>query len=219
MSKLHDHGQGAINALCACLTDTMWELSWDHAIHVYNRTLIHCLKWQTPYDALRSNKPDVSHLHVFRCGAYVFLLEDVRANKLSPKSETIVYLGQPASYKGFCFYCITTGHIFIGATTVFDDTFFPCCPDVKQRHFTELGDQPPTENRYPDNLIDQSDETNFGNNLPFSPENDDHPLSSPPSEPEVPVVPDHDMEYLLHTQGNPPVPLPQWRDDDSPSWC
>jgi len=94
---------------CACLTDTMWEFSWDHAIHVYNRTSIRCLKWQTPFEALRNEKPDVSHLHVFGCGAYVFLPEDVRANKLSPKSETMVYLGQPAGYKGFCFYRITNG--------------------------------------------------------------------------------------------------------------
>ena len=107
----------------------------------------------------------------------------------------MVYLRQPASYKGFCFYCITTGCIFIGTTAIFDETFFPHCPDGKQRHFTELGDMPPTENRYPDNHIDQSNKNNFGDNLPFPLENDDHPPSSPPSKPEVPVVPDHDMEH------------------------
>jgi len=116
----------------ACLTDTMWEFSWDHAIHIYNHTPIQCLKWQTPYETLRSDKPDVFPLHVFRCGAYIFLPEDVRANKLSPTSETMIYLGQPARYKGFCFYRITTGRIFISATAVFDETFFPCCPDSKQ---------------------------------------------------------------------------------------
>ena len=123
-----------VQSMCfrACLPDTMWKFPWDHMIHVYNHTPIHRLKWQTPYEALRSNKPDVSHLRVFGCGAYVFLSEDVRANKLSPKSETIVYLGQPAGYKRFCFYHITTWHIFISATTVFDETFFPHCLDGKQ---------------------------------------------------------------------------------------
>jgi len=56
---------------CACITDTMWKFSWDHAIHVYNRTPIRCLKWQTSYEALRSDKPDVSHLCIFRYGAYI----------------------------------------------------------------------------------------------------------------------------------------------------
>ena len=185
-------------------------------IHVYDCTLICCLKWQTPYEALRSDKPDVSHLCVFRCGAYIFLPEDVRANKLSPKSKTIVYLRQPASYKGFCFYCITTGHIFIGTTPVFDETFFLCCSDGKQRHFMELNDVPPTENRYPDDLIDQSNDNNFGDNPLFSLENDDSALSSPLSKPEVPVVPDCNMKHSLHTQGNLSVPLPQWHDNNAP---
>jgi len=44
----------------ACLTDTMWEFLWDHMIHVYNRTPICHLKWQTPFEALRNDKPDVS---------------------------------------------------------------------------------------------------------------------------------------------------------------
>ena len=58
----------------------------------------------------------------------------------------MVYLRQPAGYKRFCFYRITNGRIFIGATAVFNETYFPCCPDGKQRHFMELGDEPPTEN-------------------------------------------------------------------------
>jgi len=75
---------------------------------------------------------------------------------------------------------------------------------------------PPTENRYLDNPIDQSNENNFGNNLLFPPENDNHPPSSPPSEPEVLIVPDQDTEHCSHTQGNLPVLPPQWYDDDTP---
>ena len=126
----------------------------------------------------------------------------------------MIYLGQPAGYKGYCFYHITNGRIFIGATAVFDETYFPRCPDSKQRPFTELGDKLPTENRYPDNPIDQSNNNNFGDQLPFSTENDNHPLSSPPSEPEVPEVPDLDSEHPSQTQGNPPAPLPQWHDEE-----
>jgi len=80
----------------------------------------------------------------------------------------------------------------------------------------ELGDLLPTENRYPDDPIDQSDDNNFGDNLPFSLENDDHPPSSPPSEHGVPLVSDHDTEHPSHTQRNPPVLPPQWCDDDAP---
>ena len=115
----------------AWLMDTMWEYSWNHVIHVYNRTPIKRLNWRTPFKALKAEKPDVSHLQVFGCGAYVFLPEDMRINKLSSKLELMVYLDQPAGYKGFCFYWLTNGHIFIGVTAVFDETLFPCCPDGK----------------------------------------------------------------------------------------
>ena len=127
----------------------------------------------------------------------------------------MVYLGQPAGYKGFCFYHITNGRIFIGATAVFDETYFPHCPDGKQWHFMELGDELPTENRYPDDPIDQSND-NFGDQPPFPMENDDHPPSSPPCKPEVPDVPDWNTEHPSHTQGNPTVPPSQWRDEDTP---
>ena len=73
----------------------------------------------------------------------------------------------------------------------------------------------PSRNRYPDDPINQSND-NFGNQLPFSMENDDHPPSSPFSKPEVPDVPDRDTEHPSHTQENPPVPLPQWHDEDTP---
>jgi len=80
----------------------------------------------------------------------------------------------------------------------------------------ELGDEPPTENRYLDDPIDQSRDNNFGDHPLFALENNDSAPSSPPSKPEVPIVPDRDMEHPLHTQRNPLVPPPQWHDDDTP---
>jgi len=126
----------------------------------------------------------------------------------------MIYLGQPAGYKGYCFYHITNGRIFIGATAIFNETYFPRCPNSKQRPFTELGDEPPTENRYLDDPIDQSDDNNFGNQSPFPMENDNHPPSSSPSKPEVPDVSDLDSEHPSQTQGNLPAPPPQWHDKE-----
>jgi len=82
----------------------------------------------------------------------------------------------------------------------------------------ELGDKPPTENRYPDDPIDQSNDNNFGDQPLFPTENDNHPPSSPPFEPEVPDVPDLDSEHPSQTQGNLPAPPPQWC-DEKPQRC
>ncbi|PIL36305.1 hypothetical protein GSI_01968 [Ganoderma sinense ZZ0214-1] len=77
----------------ACIPQSWWEFSFEHAAHLHNRTPTCRLEWRTPYELLNGTKPDISHLCVFGCGAYVFLPPEVRKNKLSPKSELMIYLG------------------------------------------------------------------------------------------------------------------------------
>jgi len=77
--------------LDACLPQSWWEFAVLHAVHLYNRTPIRRLKWKTPFEMVNKSIPDVSHLRVFGTAAYVFLPEDVRANKLAPKSELIIF--------------------------------------------------------------------------------------------------------------------------------
>ena len=81
-------------ALCftACLPQSWWEFSILHAVYLYNRTPVQQLKWKTPYKLLTGELPSLDHLRVFGCTAHVFLPEDVRVNKLSPKSELRVCL-------------------------------------------------------------------------------------------------------------------------------
>jgi transposase InsO family protein len=82
-----------------CLPDSYWEFVVNHAAHCYNRTPVAHLDWRTPYELINNEVPDISHLHVFSCGAYVHLPPDTRKDKLSPKSELMVYLGRPSGMK------------------------------------------------------------------------------------------------------------------------
>jgi len=61
------------------------------------------LSWLTPVESLIKVKSDLSELCVFGCGAYVFLPEEVRANKLAPKSELMTYIGCETGIKGWIF--------------------------------------------------------------------------------------------------------------------
>jgi GAG-pre-integrase domain len=63
----------------ACIPQNWWEFAVNYAVHVYNRTpLKHSSNdYKTPFERLHRTKPDVAHLRVFGCGAYVFLPEDV----------------------------------------------------------------------------------------------------------------------------------------------
>ena len=84
----------------SCLPQSWWEISVDCAIHIYNCTPIKHQNWITPFDKLEHTKPDMTHFHVFGCGAYVFLLEEVHVNKLNPKLELMTFIGYPQGTRG-----------------------------------------------------------------------------------------------------------------------
>src|SRR6266571_3806772 len=113
--------------LDTCLPQSWWEFAVNHAAHCYNRTPMSRLKWQTPYYLLNNEIPDISHLRVFGCGAYVHIPEARWVNKLSPKSELMVYLGRGPGMKANIFMR-TPNTLFYSDKALFDETLFPRCP-------------------------------------------------------------------------------------------
>ena len=146
----------------ACLPQSWWEFSFEHAAHVYNRTPMRRLEWRTPYELLHGSKPDISHLRVFGCGAYVFLPPEVRKNKLSPKSELMIYLGVGAGNHNHKFMRLKNNVIFTAAQALFDEHMFPKCPHEQKRqrqlNTPEEPQEPTDQVPIPLNLPDDDDE-------------------------------------------------------------
>jgi hypothetical protein len=136
--------------LDACLPQSWWEFAVTHAAHCYNRTPVSCLEWQTPYGVLNKDIPDISYLRVFGCSAYVHIPEARCLNKLSPKSELMIYLGRGSGMKADVFMH-TPNTLFYSDKALFDEMHFPRCADGhsrgKMRGVTQL-DQP-VENQLP----------------------------------------------------------------------
>jgi len=132
----------------ACLPQSWWEFCIYHAVYLINQTPIAHLEWLTPMESLIKVKLDLSKLHVFGCSAYMFLLEEVRANKLTPKSELMTYIRYKTGDKGWRFVQ-PSGTIFTGATATFDETLFPCCPGAKTLARTDLSETPDLEGHIP----------------------------------------------------------------------
>jgi len=110
----------------ACLPDSWWEFAFATATHVYNRTPIKHLKWKTPQEIFTGEKPKISHLHVFGCGAYVYLPNEVRAKKLTLRSELMIFIGYEDN--GYRFIRHTQGNIiFCSTQAIFDEGHFPRC--------------------------------------------------------------------------------------------
>ena len=77
----------------AGLSKGFWELAVNAAVHIFNRSPTHTLKWRTPYELWHSGKvPDVSHLHVFGCKGYMHAPADKR-RKLDAKAIEVTLVG------------------------------------------------------------------------------------------------------------------------------
>ena len=69
----------------AGLSDGFWKHIVRTAVHVYNVTPISKAEFLTPKEMWNDSKPDISHLRIFGCAAYVHVLKGKR-QKLDPKS-------------------------------------------------------------------------------------------------------------------------------------
>ena len=155
-------------AMCldACLPQNWWEFTVDCATHVYNRTPIQHHDWKTPFENLKCIKPDVTHLHVFGCGAYVFLPEEVRVNKLNPKSELMTFLGYPQGTKGYLFMRGPNNVLFTAVQALFYETLFPKCLDMCHPGYTPVA---PVNAQDEYNIPPEDNENGDNGGAPFGP--------------------------------------------------
>ena len=174
----------------ACLPQSWWEFSVEHAVHCYNRTPVKRLNWRTPFEAITGKKPDISKMRVFGCGAYVYIPPTRRHNKLSPKLELMVFIGETEGMKDYRF--MRSGNvIFHAAQALFDKEFYPRCKTQSKRATTRVdeprADQPPLNNEdvppgAPGPVVPWD---NFGNEAPPSM----RPSQTAPPAPPAPPMP------------------------------
>jgi len=93
-------------------------------VHVRNRCATSTLNGTTPYTLWHKKKPDVSHLRVWGCQAYVHVQKDKRP-LLGSHMEKCVFIGYPEGYKGWRFYNPTTKQTVISERAEFDEHYFP----------------------------------------------------------------------------------------------
>jgi len=73
------------------LSNYFWAEAVATAIYIMNRTPIVAVHGMTPEEKFTGKKPDVSHLKVFGCIAYVHVLDEKRS-KLDPKAEKCIFI-------------------------------------------------------------------------------------------------------------------------------
>ena len=124
------------------LPNSFWGHCLTSMVHVWNRLPTAPLPHTTPFEAFYKQKPDVSHLRVWGCTAYVHIKRDKR-NSLEPHVEKCVFIGYPTGYKGWMFYNPTTGSICILEHADFDKRYFPCPTGSKHDDIPSFALPPP----------------------------------------------------------------------------
>ena len=126
------------------LPASFWGEALSAQIHVWNRLPTSSLKGITPFEAWFKRKPDVSHLRVFGCLAYVFIQKDKR-KALQSHMEQCVFIGYSSGYKGYKFYNPKTKKTIISECAEFDEREFPGLSGIKASTKVDLtvpGQQP-----------------------------------------------------------------------------
>jgi hypothetical protein len=100
-------------------------------IHISNRVTTTSLQGSTPHEAFYRNKPNLSHLRVWGCTAYVLIQNDKRPfGSLEVHMEKkCIFIGYVQGYRGWKFYNPLTKQTLISECAGFDEHFF-----IHQRH-------------------------------------------------------------------------------------
>jgi len=120
----------------AQLPPSLWGEALATQIQVWNRLSTFPLKGMTPYKAWFKRIPNVSHLIVWGCLAYVFIQKEQCS--LQPHMEKCVFMGYPSGYKGWKFYNPTTQKYLISERAEFDERIFPGLAKYKATSQTDL---------------------------------------------------------------------------------
>ena len=127
---------------------------------------------------------------MFGCEAYIFLPEEVKVNKLAPKSELMTFIGYSDGVKGYLFMRSPNNVVFTAIKALFSETMFPKCPEMQRQGFTPTGDQPSDDSNIPPE-DDGHNNSNVDDDDLFpspAPENWCAPAQPPPPPGDAPIA-------------------------------
>ena len=104
------------------LSPTWWKECLAALVHVLNRCPTSAVVEGTPYEVWHKRKPNVGHLRVWGCVAYVHIQKDKRS-KLGSHMEKCIFVGYPDGYKGWMFYNPVTKRVIICERADFDERY------------------------------------------------------------------------------------------------
>ncbi len=97
-----------------------WAETIVTTIYIMNKTPTAAMHGMIPKEKYSGRKPNLSHLKVFGCIAYVHVLDELRT-KLDSKAEKCVFIGYSLEQKGYICYNPVTHEMRVSRDVVFDE--------------------------------------------------------------------------------------------------
>ena len=129
----------------AGLSNGFWIYAVKANLHAYNVTPIKRADYKTPKELWSGHKPNISHLRVFGCLAWVHILKK-RRHKLQPKSRAMIFIGYEQGSNGYQFWDTAHQHFKISHDGKFAETRFP----VKESNLTQSNLAPLSDRQIPE---------------------------------------------------------------------
>ena len=117
----------------ARLSSGFWSYAIRTTIHAYNVTPIAKDKFKTPKKMWSGLTPDISHLHIFGCSAYVTINKKKR-RKLDPKSREMTFISYEQGSKGYQFWDKDSRSVVISHDVKFNKSKFPHRKDLDYKN-------------------------------------------------------------------------------------
>jgi transposase InsO family protein len=167
------------------LSPGFWIFAYQYAVYLYNRTPTKVQGWKTPYEKITGITPDLSHIRVFGCRAYIHVPKERRQlGKLGAKAQDLIFVGYIDGQKAYCLWDPSTHTVLNSSDCQFDETVFPkkapkqTNSNANVPSSSSSGENPEEPDFYPEES-DSDPEPSNG----IDPPEDDPPSPSPPPMP------------------------------------
>ncbi|KAG6616458.1 Integrase catalytic core protein [Phytophthora cinnamomi] len=107
----------------AGLDKTFWAEAAMTAIYIKNRLPSPKSPDKTPFEIVYKSKPNVKHMRIFGCKAYVLTPKEKRL-KWDPKAREGIFMGYKERSKAYRVYDIEAGQVVISRDVTFDESSF-----------------------------------------------------------------------------------------------
>lgn len=120
-----------------------WGEAVRHSVYVLNRLPTRPLSGQTPYEAWTGFKPNIGHIRVFGCKAYMKVPCN-QVKKLDDRSRMVINLGKETGTKAYRLYDPVGKCLYVSRDVTFVETeAWPWDEETKSQDITSFFSRQP----------------------------------------------------------------------------